>query len=355
MPSLASLAVVSALALSAAAAPTLSRPAPNKGSARKSVEVQAHRGGLGLRSEESLWAFAYALEIGVNVLEMDTLFTSDGVPVIWHDHYIYDTKCTGDYVGQYIANLTLAQVKTLNCTLQLDNHPQQELHPTTRIATLEEVLDLVDCYGDKDVTINLETKLSPIEKQRNQTFGYEKYVNEIMPIFEKRSNNWINRVTIQSFDWRTLVGIHAKWPKVPIVALMDHTTIVPDSNGDYVWLNYINLEKDFKGDWIKAAKSIGSSVISPVHGYPSSKSINTPGYTEFTTKDVVKRAHKLGMTVVPWTIEDEVTAARMLVNGVDGIISNYPERVFVEADKQGFHYGKTPNKPQPKCFVQASP
>ena len=65
-------------------------------------------------------------EVGVDVLEMDTVFTKDGVPVIWHDHWIYPTKCTGDYVGDYIANLTLAQVKTLDCSLQLEDHPQQE-------------------------------------------------------------------------------------------------------------------------------------------------------------------------------------------------------------------------------------
>jgi glycerophosphoryl diester phosphodiesterase len=65
-------------------------------------------------------------EVGVDVLEMDTVFTKDGVPVIWHDHWIYPTKCTGDYVGDYIANLTLAQVKTLDCSLQLADHPQQE-------------------------------------------------------------------------------------------------------------------------------------------------------------------------------------------------------------------------------------
>jgi glycerophosphoryl diester phosphodiesterase len=73
---------------------------------------------------------------------MDSVFTSDGVPVIWHDvslpanqphlynintdnqHNIIGTKCKGDYVGQYIANLTLAQVKTLDCGLQLADFPQ---------------------------------------------------------------------------------------------------------------------------------------------------------------------------------------------------------------------------------------
>lgn len=49
------------------------------------LEVQAHRGGLGMRNEESLWAFAYAMEVGADTLEMDTLFTQDGILVVWHD------------------------------------------------------------------------------------------------------------------------------------------------------------------------------------------------------------------------------------------------------------------------------
>jgi glycerophosphoryl diester phosphodiesterase len=144
------------------------------------IEVQGHRGGIGVRSEESLWAFAYAMEVGVDNLEMDTVFTQDGIPVIWHDHFIAPEKCSGDYVGAYIANLTLAQVKTLDCAKQLVAHAQAEIHPKTPIATLEEVLDLVNCYGDKSVTINLETKLDPTKS--NQTLPLETYVNDLIPI-----------------------------------------------------------------------------------------------------------------------------------------------------------------------------
>ncbi|KAG9851312.1 putative glycerophosphodiester phosphodiesterase, partial [Aureobasidium melanogenum] len=298
------------------------------------VEVQGHRGGLGMRSEESLWAFAHALEIGVDVLEMDTVFTKDGVPVIWHDHWIYPTKCTGDYVGQYIANLTLEQVKSLDCSLQLAAHPQQELHPGTTIATLEEVLELVDCYGDKGVTINLETKLSPTAP--NETLSVNTYITDLMPILEK--HGFESRTSIQSFDWRTLIGIHAAYPTVPIVALLDETTVVPDKtnqtypwlkNSKYPWLGGLDLD-NFSGDWVAAAHSIGSSILSPNHGTGNSSdaTVNSPLYKPLTTKDVVDRAHALGMQVIPWTVDAEVTISKLLDDGVDAIISNYPERVI---------------------------
>lgn len=72
-----------------------------------------------MRPESTLFAFANAMELGVDYLEMDTLFTKDGVPVIWHDHSIADTKCNDTatsgnnwpYVGKLIRDLTLEQVK----------------------------------------------------------------------------------------------------------------------------------------------------------------------------------------------------------------------------------------------------
>ncbi|KAH0278685.1 putative glycerophosphodiester phosphodiesterase, partial [Aureobasidium melanogenum] len=305
------------------------------------VEVQGHRGGLGMRSEESLWAFAHALEIGADVLEMDTVFTKDGVPVIWHDHWIYPTKCTGDYVGQYIANLTLKQVKSLDCSLQLAAHPQQELHPGTTIATLEEVLELVNCYGDNGVTINLETKLSPTAP--NETLSVDTYITDLMPILQR--HGFESRTSIQSFDWRTLIGIHAAYPTVPIVALLDETTIVPDEtnetypwlkNSKYPWLGGLDLD-DFSGDWVAAAHSIGSSILSPNHGTGNSSdaTVNSPLHEPFTTKDIVDKAHALGMQVIPWTVDAEVTISKLLDDGVDAIISNYPERV-IQCEKSIF-------------------
>ncbi|KAH0278063.1 WD40 repeat-like protein, partial [Aureobasidium melanogenum] len=201
------------------------------------IEVQGHRGGLGMRSEESLWAFAHALEVGVDVLEMDTVFTKDGIPVIWHD----------------------------------------------------------------------------------------------------------------SFDWRTLVGIHAAYPAVPIVALLDETTVVPDKtnktypwlkNSKYPWLGGLDLD-DFSGDWVAAAHSIGSSILSPNHGTGNSSdaTVNSPLYEPFTTKDVVDRAHALDMQVIPWTVDAEVTISKLLDDGVDAIISNYPERVMVLQNTLHGHTG----------------
>ncbi|KAK9348632.1 PLC-like phosphodiesterase [Lipomyces starkeyi] len=318
------------------------------GANRHHLEVQAHRGGLGMRTESSLWAFSNAMEIGVDILEMDTVFTKDGIPVIWHDHSISETKCRGKFVGSYIANLTLEEVKTLSCDLQLVGHPQAELHPKTRIATLEEILDLIDCYGDKQIGINLETKLDPANQ--NETLPVDKYINDIIPILQKRG--FASRTTIQSFDWRTLIGIKNKFPEIVTVALLDQTTVVP-VDGTYPWLGGVDLG-DFGGDWVAAAASIGASILSPVHGFPSNETVNTPGYEPFVTEDVVRRSHRLGMSVIPWTVDHEVTIAKLIEDGVDGIISNYPERVmWVGREKRGSS-GRTGSRHHPECLAKAS-
>ncbi|PWW78962.1 hypothetical protein C7212DRAFT_350211 [Tuber magnatum] len=170
-----------------------------------------------------------------------------------------------------------------------------------------EVLDLIDCYGDKKVALNLETKLDP--EHTNETLPVETYIDNLVPILERRG--YADRTYIQSFDWRTIIGIKKKFPKTKTVALLDDTTVVPSGNLGFTWLGGIDLQKDFAGDWVKAAHSIDVTVLSPVHGTPSSASVNTPGYKPFTTADVVNRAHELGMMVIPWTVDDEVTIDKM--------------------------------------------
>jgi glycerophosphoryl diester phosphodiesterase len=101
-------------------------------------DLQAHRGGRGETTEESLRAFAKSLEIGVSTLELDIEITGDGQPVVWHDQTIFAEKCAdtgpafaGDpqypYVGKLVRDLTLAQIRTLDCGKLLTEFPQAEV------------------------------------------------------------------------------------------------------------------------------------------------------------------------------------------------------------------------------------
>jgi glycerophosphoryl diester phosphodiesterase len=100
-----------------------------------SFDLQSHRGGRGEWTEESLAAFANSLALGVTTLELDTHLTEDGKVIVWHDDTIQAAKCAdtapvtaGDpefpYVGDRVAELSLAQVRTLNCGfVQLTGYP----------------------------------------------------------------------------------------------------------------------------------------------------------------------------------------------------------------------------------------
>jgi glycerophosphoryl diester phosphodiesterase len=223
------------------------------------------------------------------------------------------------------------------------------VHPGTHIATLEEVLELVNCYENDEVTLNLETKLDPTTP--NQTLPVETYINDMWPVVQKYGLN--DRTTIESFDWRTLIGIKAKFPKVQTVALIDPTKIIPDANGKFPWLGGLDLQKQFNGDWVAAAAYINASALSPLHGYPITATQFTPGYTAFTTKNVVDRAHQAGMDVVPWTVDDEVLIMKMIEDGVDAVISNYPERVIWMGARNKVRTGKKPRKHRPECLGKA--
>jgi glycerophosphoryl diester phosphodiesterase len=143
---------------------------------RQEFDLQAHRGGLGLRPESTLSAFGNAMQLGVSTLELDVQITEDGVAVVTHDRQISPVKCQdtapafpGDpeypYVGKYIKTLTLAQVKTLDCGTRRPTDPNDpyvdtmEMVPGSKMPTLIEVFDLVKRYGADDVMLNIETKV----------------------------------------------------------------------------------------------------------------------------------------------------------------------------------------------------
>ena len=128
-------AVAAALSL-LCAAPAMAM-AGGKAHHHHAFDVQAHRGGLGLTTESTLEGFKKAMELGVTTLELDVQITEDRYAVVTHDRRVSASKCrdtapvvAGDpefpYVGKYVKDLKLAQVRTLDCSLPLAEHPGQE-------------------------------------------------------------------------------------------------------------------------------------------------------------------------------------------------------------------------------------
>lgn len=276
-------------------------------------DLQSHRGGRGETTEESLRAFAKSLELGVSTLELDIVLTKDSQPLVWHDPRIDETKCAdtapafpGDpmypYVGKLVHDLTLEQIRTLDCGKLLSGFPDAEVVRDNRIAVLPEVFELTDAYL-ADVRFNIETKIEADKPESSAT--PQEFVDVILGVV--RAAGKVDKVDIQSFDWRTLPLVQQAEPSIPRVALWDDTTWVPGSP----WLGVV--DPAVAGDPIAGAMSVGATVLSPQY--------------QWVDRGFVERAHALGLKVTPWTVNDPEAMRTLIAAGVDGLITDYPTRL----------------------------
>ncbi len=295
------------MALAALVAPPAWAQAPE-------FDLQAHRGGRGETTEESLRAFAKSLQLGVSTLELDIVITKDGQPLVWHDPTIDAEKCAdtapasaGDpqypYVGKLVHDLTLVQLRTLDCGKRLADFPNAEVVRGNRIATLPEVFSLTDAYH-AGVRFNIETKVEA--DKPGTSAGPREFVDVILAAV--RSAGKVDRVDIQSFDWRTLPMVHRAEPSIPLVALYNEQTWAPGSP----WL--AGETPDLVGDPMIGALLVGADMVSP-------------DYVLVTGKPYVDRAHALGLKVIPWTVDDAGAMREQIGYGVDGIITDFPTRL----------------------------
>ncbi|MQY08450.1 glycerophosphodiester phosphodiesterase [Actinomadura macrotermitis] len=308
----------------------------------RDFDLQAHRGGLGLTVESTLPAFARALELGVRTLELDVQITKDGQAVVTHDRKISAAKCqdTGPvakddpaypYVGKYINTLTLAQVRTLDCgSRTLPAFPQQQAAPGARMPLLREVFALVRGYRANDVKLNVETKVEA--GAPSETAPREQFVQ--VTAAEVRRARMLRQVTIQSFDWGALMRMRQVEPRLPLVALTNYDFLQTGQPGRSPWLGGLDID-DFGGDPLKAVRSFGASAFSPVHGFPQDGKVTDLGYRPYVTAAMVAEAHRLGLKVVPWTIDDPATMNKLIDDGVDGIITDYPDRLRAVMAERG--------------------
>ncbi len=331
---LASLTLVAVLA-----SPTVAHASPAAGPSvlpqKTHFDLQAHRGGIGMTTEESLEGFGKALRLGVTTLELDTHITKDRKVVVNHDRQISKDKCADTapvtpndpmypYVGKYIKDLTLAQIKTMDCGFQqLPGFPEQEQIKGFRMVELKDVLGLVKRYKAKGVKLNIETKVEAGAPE--ETAPRELFVRRVYE--EIHASGIEKQVTIQSFDWGALKEIHKLAPTWPLVALTNYDFLQVGKPGKSPWLGGIDAD-DYDGDFVRAAASIkGVKALSPVYGFPQNGTVADPDFRFYVTKEMVKSAHARGLTVIPWTCDDPDTVKALMDMGIDGIITNYPNHV----------------------------
>jgi glycerophosphoryl diester phosphodiesterase len=287
--------------------------APPAAAETRDFDLQAHAGGRGHATGESLRAFAKSIELGVSTLELDINVTKDRQPLVWHDPIIDPGQCSdtgpafvGDpsypYVGKLIHDLTLAQIRTLDCGEPNSQFPNAEVVRGNRIAILPEVFALADSYR-AEVRYNIETKVAA--DRPGVSADPQEFVDVVLAAV--RAAGKVDRVEIQSFDWRTLPLVHRTEPSIHLVTLWDEQTWVPDSP----WLAGVNPA--VVGDPVIGAALVGASILSPDYA--------------LVDKSSVDRAHSLGLRVIPWTVDAADDMRAQIADGVDGLITNYPARL----------------------------
>ena len=293
-------------------------------------DLEAHRGGRDVRPENTLYSYAYAIELGATSIECDMQLTKDGQIVMSHNP-ILNSDITRDENGNYIENnkyyirlMTVDELKKFdvgvmdpNCGEYYDLHGKTQFTYDAKIPTLEELMQLIQSYGDKNIVLNIETKSypDPASAGYKNNADPKKFVEVFNNIVKKY--NMEDRVVLQSFDWQTLIEMKKLNPNISTSALWqeqpswgrDSESLRRYEKKKSPWLGGLDI-KDYQGNPVKAAHAIGADIISPY-------------YTEISKQDV-DEAHSLDMKIVPWTVNNEKDMNMLLDMGVDGIISDKP-------------------------------
>src|SRR5437867_2003183 len=286
-------------------------------------DLEGHRGTRGLAPENTLAAFRRALEIGVTTVETDMAVTKDDVVVISHIQSL-NPDLVRDTDGHWLASpgppirsLTLVELRRydigrINPTSQYARQfPNQQAVDGERFPKLSELFDLGKASG-KAVRFNIETKITPTsDADTPDAATFARLV-----VAAVKAANMSDRVTVQSFDWRTLIEVKRIAPEIETACLTiqtenDDTVSSPDG-GPSPWHAGFAL-RDHGGSLPATAKAAGCGVWSMF-------------WQNLSPKELAD-AHALGLKVLPWTVNERGDMRSLIDLGVDGIITDYPDRL----------------------------
>lgn len=262
-----------------------------------------HRGTRGMMPENTIPAMIRAIEDGANTLEFDVHITKDGQVVVYHDASFdpaYTTKPDGSEIkqderGKYIFyQMNYSEIRPFRIGEKAYTKFPQQQRIRTYAPLLSEMIDSVEAYVKKHrkepVYYLLEIKSSEKTDGKEQP-APEEYVQKLMEV--KQLKKLKHRLLIQSFDMRPLQVLHKSHPKVI--------------------LGFLTGDKNV-------------SFYQQLEGLGFLPAFYNPHYS-LVTKELLDYCHSKGMKVVPWTVADVEDMKRLKGMGVDGIITDYPDRL----------------------------
>lgn len=287
--------------------------------AAAAFDLQGHRGTRGLAPENTLAAFRTAVALGVTTLETDLAITKDDVVVISHDPLLNPDLVRGPdghwigAPGPPIHSLTLAELKRYDigrinpASPYARQFPEQKPVDGERFPTLAELF----AAAGPDVRFNIEIKTDPTKPDQAPdpaTFAR-------LAVDAIRAAKAGDRASLQSFDWRALLEARRIAPEIPTSCLTIESNsmdTVGRANGrPSPWLGGLDLAAH-GGSIPRLAKQAGCAVWSPFY--------------RNLTAETLKEAQALGLKVIPWTVNAPIEMARLIDLGVDGLITDYPDR-----------------------------
>jgi len=292
-------------------------------SSATAFDLEGHRGARGLAPENTLPAFARALSIGVTTLELDVGITEDGVVVVHHDRRLNPDIARGTD-GRWlraptrtIRELTFHELQRYDVgrirpgSDYSKRFPDQRKRDGVRIPKLADVFELARHARNDEVRFNIETKISP--ETPDETVGPEEFARSLIGVV--RASGMASRTTIQSFDWRTLAIVQRDAPEIATSYLSSQGVSLDNIGAGHregsPWTAGVQFRDH--GSVPKMVKAAGGAIWSPSQAE--------------LTEALVKEAQRLGLKVLPWTVNDPADMQRLIDWGVDGMITDRPDRL----------------------------
>jgi glycerophosphoryl diester phosphodiesterase len=297
-------------------------------------DLQAHRGGRGLRPENTVPAFETALDLLVTTLETDVHLTKDGVPVLFHDEALNERLVRVEGPADVPDPAKRPRISSLRLKQLLayvaDGNPDPKRFPDQRpdaaslargfaiardrhafaIPTLRELFEFVNAYAETgkaagksdaqwrraaEVRFNLELKRVPFRPE----FIGDRFDGKSASDLERAVVQCVQeagvteRTVIQSFDHRCVKAVRALEPKIAGAVLISNTAPVAPA---------------------ALAQAAGATIYSPDF--------------QFLDEGLVREVQGAGLRVIPWTVNEPADMERLLDWGVDGMITDYPDRLI---------------------------
>jgi glycerophosphoryl diester phosphodiesterase len=293
----------------------------------------AHRGGTGLRPENTLASFRHGIALGAHGIELDVHLTSDNVVVVHHDATLNPatTRRGGAFISERvpIAAMTHNDLATLDVGRRNHNHPYSKRHPDQLpvdgegIPTLDEVLDVLP----DDRWLLAEIKSSVTDKI--PFAEVEQLVTATLDVLKAR--NRLGNSIIMAFDWRALTiarqsapDCHCSYTTVPRNWIDGNLPQEHRGLPESLLQRMQELSVDPTVDWVGGVQRSGPSAPEQIARLGGK--FWTP-YFRDVTDETVAQAQQLGLSIIPWTVDDTVEMARLKELGVWGIITDRPDRL----------------------------